>query len=290
MKTTLDSQPRLDGVTHRTVNVGGLNVHVAEAGQGPPLVLLHGFPEHWWQWHRIIGPLAENHRVICPDGRGAGWTDAPGTGYGRDQLAADFLGLLDALGLEKVGVLSHDWGSLVTYQVCLRNPDRVSAHLSLSIPPPYFNFDIRMVLTILRHVRHNVVAVPVIGAALLRPALVRRVLADFSAAGSFTEQDLDLFAGRYADPARSRAGSALYRQFINPEGVRIMRGAYRNTRLATRTRVLIGTDDPGMQAGFVHGYEQFCDDLEVDYLSGANHFVAADRPDAVIAAAREVFA
>ena len=67
-------QPHLDGVTHRWVDLPGLRMHVAEAGTGPPVLLLHGWPQHWWEWRHVIGPLARTHHVIAPDLRGAGWS------------------------------------------------------------------------------------------------------------------------------------------------------------------------------------------------------------------------
>ena len=69
--------PEIDGVTHRYVDLPGVRMHVAEAGGGPPILLLHGWPQHWWIWRKVIPALAENHRVICPDLRGFGWSEAP---------------------------------------------------------------------------------------------------------------------------------------------------------------------------------------------------------------------
>ena len=136
--------PVLKGVEHRFVDLPGLRMHVAEAGSGCPLLLLHGFPQHWWEWRKVIPGLAEQFRVICPDLRGAGWTAAPRRGYTRDRLLADVVALLDTLGLDSVHLLTHDYSALVGYQLCLRHPERVRHHLSLSIPPPYFGFVPRM--------------------------------------------------------------------------------------------------------------------------------------------------
>ena len=93
--------PALDGVRHRFVQLPGLRVHVAEAGAGEPLVLLHGFPQHWWGWRKVLPALAEHYRVIAPDLRGAGWTEAPRHGYTEEQLVSDVIGLLDALEVHR---------------------------------------------------------------------------------------------------------------------------------------------------------------------------------------------
>ena len=77
----------------------GIRVHVVEAGEGPPLVLQHGFPQDWRSWQAVIPILAERYRPICPDMRGFGQTDAPPWGYDKEGLAQDLLGVCDALGI-----------------------------------------------------------------------------------------------------------------------------------------------------------------------------------------------
>lgn len=287
--------PELDGVEHRYVDLPGLRMHVAEAGHGEPVLLLHGAPQHWWEWRKVIPGLAEHHRLIVPDLRGAGWTDAPRKGYTRDRLLADVVALLDALGLDRVHLLTHDWGSLLGYQLCLNHPDRVRRHLSLSIPPPYFEFDVRFVAALLRHVSFNlVVPVPVLGPSLLakgKQRIVRNTMLAFASdPDAITAEDAEIFASRLRDPARARAISALYRHFILPDAVRIMAGAYRRSRLRTPTFVIVGVDDPNMRAEFLHGFEEYVDDLEVEYVDGASHFVAEDRPDVVVDRALAFFA
>ena len=73
----LEELPEVPGVRHRMVAANGINLHVAEAGEGPPLLLVHGWPQHWWIWRRVIRPLAQRYRVLAPDLRGHGWSDAP---------------------------------------------------------------------------------------------------------------------------------------------------------------------------------------------------------------------
>jgi len=89
-------------VTHRFVTVRGVRLHVAEAGGGDPVLLLHSFPQHWYAWRRVIPLLAGQYRLICPDWRGFGWSEAPARGYDTASRAADVLALMDALGLYRV--------------------------------------------------------------------------------------------------------------------------------------------------------------------------------------------
>lgn len=111
---------------------------IGQAGHGEPVVLLHGFPQHWWEWRGVLPGLAAHYRVICPDLRGAGWTDAPPTGYTSEQLLADVVALLDALELDQVCLIAHDWGALLGYELCLRAPHRVRKYVSLGVPVTLF--------------------------------------------------------------------------------------------------------------------------------------------------------
>lgn len=136
--------PSLSGVTHRTLDVHGLAVHVAEAGQGPPLVLLHGWPQHWWCWRHVVPLLAPSYHLVMPDLRGHGWTAAPAGGYDKEQLASDLLGTLDSLGLDRVGLVGHDWGGWTGFLACLRAPERFSGFLALGITHPFQRVDRRV--------------------------------------------------------------------------------------------------------------------------------------------------
>lgn len=287
--------PVLPGVEHRFVELpDGLRMHVAEAGQGDPVLLLHGFPQHWWEWRGVIPALAKDHRVIVPDQRGTGWTDAPATGYDRVQLLADVVALLDALELDRVHVVAHDWGVLIGYNLCFEHPERVRSFLCLAIPHPYIRFDVRA-LPAFRHLWFQyVVATPGVGPRLLsrgRQRFLRRIIGGFSSKSTiWTDDDLDVFAARMREPARARAGSSLYRGLILPELVRIARGRYRSQRLTTPTVILCGADDPVMRPELLGGYEDHADDLTIEVVPDASHFIPDEQPDAVAAHALELIA
>ena len=285
--------PELPGVEHRVVELpGGLRMHVAEAGQGDPVLLLHGFPQHWWEWRGVIPALAENHRVIVPDQRGTGWTDAPETGYDRKQLVADVVALLDALEIDRVHLVAHDWGALVSCLLCFEHPERVRSYMCIAIPHPFIRFDVRA-LPAFRHLWFQyVVATPGVGRRLLRSGgLVRRIIRGFSSPRTtWSDDDLNVFADRMREPARARAASSLYRGLILPEIARIARGVYRDQKLTTPTVILCGADDPVMRPEFLGGYEDNADDLTIEVVPDASHFIPDEQPDAVVAHALELIA
>src|SRR5262249_28697504 len=111
--------PHVPGVMHGFVNVRGVRLHVAEAGAGDPVMLLHSFPQHWYAWRHVIPLLAGQYRLICPDWRGFGWSQAPPGGYDTADRAADILALADALGLRRVRLIAHDWGGHAAFRAAL---------------------------------------------------------------------------------------------------------------------------------------------------------------------------
>ncbi|HYK32249.1 MAG TPA: alpha/beta hydrolase [Streptosporangiaceae bacterium] len=129
-------------LTHRFVNVGsGFDMHIAEAGAGtgPLVVLLHGFPECWYSWRHQLTALAQaGYHVVAPDQRGYGRTGAPPNpaveSYSMLHLVGDVIGLIDALGADRVVVAGHDWGAPVAWNTALLRPDRVSGVIGLSVP------------------------------------------------------------------------------------------------------------------------------------------------------------
>ncbi|QBD75074.1 alpha/beta hydrolase [Ktedonosporobacter rubrisoli] len=125
-------------ITHRFVEANGLRMHIAEAGQGPLVVLLHGFPECWYSWRRQIVALAEaGYHVVAPDQRGYGQTDSAGEDaekYTRLHLAGDIVGLIDTLGEQQMVVVGHDWGALVAWDLAMMRPDRVRGVVALNFP------------------------------------------------------------------------------------------------------------------------------------------------------------
>ena len=101
----VDEFPQVPGVEHRYVDAGGLRMHVAEAGEGEPVLALHGWPQHWYLWREVIPRLAPHARVIAPDLRGFGWSGVPAGGYDKETMARDVL-TLDRARLGRLDRLS----------------------------------------------------------------------------------------------------------------------------------------------------------------------------------------
>jgi pimeloyl-ACP methyl ester carboxylesterase len=127
-------------VEHRMIDVNGIRLHIAEEGEGPLVVLLHGFPESWHSWRHQFGPLAAaGFRVVAPDQRGYGRSDHPEDvdAYSILHLVGDVVGLIHALGEKEAFVVGHDWGAPVAWHTALLRPDVVRGVAGLSVPPPF---------------------------------------------------------------------------------------------------------------------------------------------------------
>jgi pimeloyl-ACP methyl ester carboxylesterase len=124
-------------ITHRTLTTNGINMHIAEAGDGPLVLLVHGFPESWYSWrHQLPALAAAGYHAVAPDVRGYGRTDAPApiAAYGMKQMTADMAGLVDALGEQTAVIVGHDWGAPIAWHSALLYPDRFRAVAGLSVP------------------------------------------------------------------------------------------------------------------------------------------------------------
>jgi pimeloyl-ACP methyl ester carboxylesterase len=124
-------------VNHRFINTNGINMHIAEQGQGPLVILCHGFPELWYSWrHQLPALAAAGYHVVAPDQRGYGQTDRPDAieAYTLLHLTGDMVGLVQALGEERAVIIGHDWGAPVAWFCALLRPDIFHAIGSLSVP------------------------------------------------------------------------------------------------------------------------------------------------------------
>lgn len=123
-----------DTFTSRYVDTGDVRLHAVIGGDGPPLLLVHGWPETWYAWRLLMPTLAQHFEVIAVDQRGIGLSDKPETGYDTGTLARDLVALMDALGHERFAVVGHDTGFAISYALAADHPDRVERVALAEIP------------------------------------------------------------------------------------------------------------------------------------------------------------
>jgi soluble epoxide hydrolase / lipid-phosphate phosphatase len=128
---------KMSEIKHSFVKTNGIRMHVAETGDGFPVVLCHGFPELWYSWRHQMKALAEaGFRAIAPTQRGYGETDAPEPveAYTQRKLVGDIVGMLDALGIGKCVIVGHDWGGMVAWNTALMARDSVERVVGINTP------------------------------------------------------------------------------------------------------------------------------------------------------------
>ena len=124
----------IEGLSHHYADLGDVVMHYVTAGDGPPVVLLHGWPQTWWEWRHQIPILAESYRVIAPDLRGLGDSSRPLTGYDKVTVAQDVWKLVHGeLGLETFFLVGHDWGGPTAYSLAAMHPDAVRRLVILDV-------------------------------------------------------------------------------------------------------------------------------------------------------------
>lgn len=289
-ETWTPPMPELEGVTRRRVDVGELELHVAELGpaDAPPLLLVHGWPQNWWCWHKVAPQLAGDFRLVMPDLRGHGWSDAPAAGYEKEQLARDLVGLLDALEIERAGYIGHDWGAFCGFLVNFAAPERWTAFLGLAIPHPWPSRHDRLNPWRLAGLAYQL-PLATFGGAMTRRRLTTRILKAASAGDPFEPRDIDIYESTMGSARGGRTTVAMYRTFLTRELLPIARGRYDDALLEIPARLLVGDDDLIVRGADLLGYEDNAPNFEVERLAGVRHFIPEEQPELVVERARQLF-
>lgn len=278
--------PPAPGFEHLVVESPGLRTHVAAIGEGDPVVLLHGFPEHWWQWRDIAPELARaGYRVLCPDLRGTGWTVADDPRIDRDAHLRDLLSLLDLLGIERAHLLAHDLGAIGANQLAYAHPERVRSLVQLSVPPFFMRMSVKVAAgfrhmpALLLHRRGQSLA------GLFGPRYVAHPL---------QEETKEAYLAPLTRPAVDDAVRRIFRGIAIPMSGRLAAGYYVRQRLHPPTLAVFGRldhpwDEPVIRrlSGDV---SRHADRYAFAFVDDAAHFITDDAPAPVTALALDWFA
>jgi pimeloyl-ACP methyl ester carboxylesterase len=277
--------PEAPGFDHVVVETPGLRSHLATIGEGDPVVLLHGFPEHWWQWHEIAPALAaRGYRVLCPDLRGAGWTVADDPRIERETRLRDLLALFDALDIDRAHIISHDMAVITATQLTYDHPERVRTAVQLSVWPAFFRFSPSLIPAFY-HLPPYIWHRP--GASL------RGTFSEAYVAHPLTEATIETHLAPLRRPDIDAAVRPLVRRMVLPEAMRMMRGVYRRRRLTVPTLIVFGRRDlpttEEVMARICRDPERYADRVEFAYVDDAAHFITDDAPAEVAELAMDWF-
>jgi pimeloyl-ACP methyl ester carboxylesterase len=274
-----DDFPPVEGVEHRFVDAGGVRLHVAEAGDGPPLLLVHGWPQHWYEWRGLVAELAGERRLIMPDLRGFGWSDVPPGPIEPEVFVRDLVALLDALSLDAVDVVGHDWGGFSSLLLSARHPERVRRLLAISTPHPWLKVTPQLALESWRG------WYAVLFAAGLAELEGARLAEWFIRREGVPAHDARVFADRLRAPGRASATTRLYRAYLSTLASTI-RGGAAEPRSTVPTLLVIGDRDMAVTTKFTAGFEAGGEDMRTEILEGAGHFIPDTHPQLVAARVR----
>jgi pimeloyl-ACP methyl ester carboxylesterase len=274
------------GMAHRWIDVGGLRLHCVEAGTGPLVVLLHGFPEFWYAWRHQIPALADaGYRVVAPDLRGYNTSDKPSRvrDYRPRVLVQDVADLIVALGAGSAAVAGHDWGGGLAWLLAMQHPKRVERLVLLNAPHP-----VRFLkgLRSPRQLRRSWYIL-----AFQLPWLPERLVAarDFQVLrwilrhqpirpGAFTAQDIDRYVVAAAQPGALRAAINYYRAAFRANPLAQSHGL---RRVDIPTLIIWGDQDRSLGRELAEPDRDWVPDVRVERIAEASHWVQADDPERV---------
>ena len=287
-------------IRHETVTANGVQLHVARAGAGRPLVLLHGWPEFWLTWEPVMARLADRFSLIAPDLRGFGASEKPDPGpsdrAGPEVHAADLVGLLDALGLERVGVVAHDVGASVGQALGRANPDRLTGLFFFDCPYPGIGPRLarpEMLAEIWYQSFHlKPFAAGVVGASREScRAYIGHFLSHWAGGNPSAFDDvLDAFTDNFLVPGNLQGG---FNWYLSQQAQRLamVRGeAPALPPIRVPTCIRWGTRDPLFPYEWTDRLSETFSDLDLAPFEETGHFPHRERPDQAAEAIAAFFA
>ena len=275
-------------ITHHYAHINGIRFHYAKAGNGARLVLLlHGFPDFWYSWHKLLGPLGEHFTVVAPDMRGYNLTDKPDWGYETDVLVQDVGGFIDERGFERAVVVGHDWGGAIAWATALAYPHRVERLVVLNCPHPLvFEAELRHNPAQLRKSWYvGFFQIPWLPETLLLHANLDWVVeqtfrGDVYDKTAFSDDDLRAYKTALAQPGAIKCGLNYYRAAAR-HGLRAM--TRNSDGLITMPTLLIwGEGDRYLGKELIEPHARYVSDLRIHRIPRCSHWVQHERPAEVL--------
>jgi epoxide hydrolase 4 len=272
-------------IEHHRIPAGGITLHVARAGEGPPVLLLHGFPENWTSWeHQIPVLAAAGYSVLAPDLRGYGDSDRPPerNAYRLPHLVEDAADLIRSTG-GSAAVVGHDWGGVIAWALAARHPDLVSRLVIVNAPHPrLFARALLRTRQILRSWYVLFFQLPWLPEAAIRFGdfrAFRRMFRRLPARpGTFDDRRIESFLVPMRTPGALTAALNYYRANLSIRPARAPRSSTPRD-LQVETLVVWGEEDPALVPELLDGLERYVPRLTVRRLPGVGHWVQNEVPE-----------
>jgi len=268
------------------VETNGIRLHVLEAGtkDGPPVILLHGFPEFQYGWRKQIPVLVEaGYRVIVPDQRGYYLSDKPKgvKAYCMYELTKDIIGLIDALDYDKVNLAGHDWGAAVAWALAIWKPERLQRLSILNMPHPavmarFWQRDLEQLRRSWYVFLFQLPRLPEAGLRANEMRGLRRALRGSGKIHTFTDRDMEEYKKAWSQPGALTAMINWYRAAL-----RHRPAMSKNPRVQVPTLILWGMKDTALTYRMARPSMDYCNDGKLIFFPDATHWVQLDEADEV---------
>lgn len=272
------------GLSDSYAEANGVRLHYVEAGEGPLVVLLHGFPEFWYSWRHQIPALADaGYHVVAPDMRGYNLSEKPAgwRAYGAEQLAGDVAALIRHFGVEKAHVVGHDWGAAVAYFTAMDHPDVVERLAILNVPHPARMLDgFRTVRQLRKSWYMFFFQIPSLPERLLARdgfSFAKRSLRADSP-GSFTDADLERYVEAWSQPGALTGMIDYYRAALRQSPRKALE---RMSPIDAPVLVIWGERDRHLGSELARPDPKWVPNVRVQWLAEATHWVQHDAPERV---------
>ena len=263
---------------HGYASVNGVRVHYAEMGEGPLVVLLHGFPQCWYTWHDLMPRLATRFHVVAPDMRGYNESDKPDgvAAYSTAEVARDIAGLIEALGEEQAYVVGHDWGGSVAWRTAMDHPHRVFRLCVINAPhPAAFAREVRHREQLVRSLYALYFQLPLLPEATVRLGIRRVLTGSAFVPSSFTDDALDMYENGISQPGAATAMLNYYRATMR-EALADPNQSY--ATILTPTLHIWGIKDLALSPRLTEGLEEWVPNIRIERVEDSGHWVPEEKP------------
>lgn len=271
------------------INTNGIKLHYVTEGEGPLMLMLHGFPEFWYSWRHLIPEFAQDYQVVALDLRGYNDSDKPSqkSAYVMDEFIKDIEGVIKGLGYSSCVLVGHDWGGAIAWCFAYAHPEMVERLIVLNIPhPAKFATGLTKPQQLLRSSYIFFFQLPFLPELQLKLNNYQALETAFKGMAvnkdAFNQADIDAYKQAVAKPGALTAMLNYYRNMFRHGFINRSWGV-----LDVPTLMIWGEKDTALGKELTYGTENFVQDFQIKYIPNCSHWVQQEQPQLVIQYMRE---
>ncbi|HEY9860001.1 MAG TPA: alpha/beta hydrolase [Candidatus Obscuribacterales bacterium] len=269
--------------THEYISTNGIKLHYVTQGEGPLMLMLHGFPEFWYSWRKQIPEFAQDYKVVALDLRGYNDSDKPSeqSAYVMNEFIKDIKGVIQGLGYDKCVLVGHDWGGAIAWNFAYAYPEMLDRLIILNLPhPAKFAAGLRTPQQLLRSSYIFFFQLPWLPEWLIQAGDYQPLEAAFKGMAvhkdAFTAADIQAYKQAVAKPGALTAMLNYYRNAFEQGLFKPDWGV-----LEVPTLMIWGEEDTALGKELTYGTEQYVRDFQIKYIPDCSHWVQQERPQLV---------